>query len=388
MKTVAINALNANSGGGRSIRDSYLKLLNERELRERYVVLAAKGADLAFVTNPNIAVMELPGAYSRTVMAPFVYRFVLGRLLDRIGADAVLNLGNLVIRTAARQLYVFQWAYALDVPEKVWLDMAPTDRLRRRAKLWLLRRCFHEADIVVAQTEHIGRMLVEKYRLADVRVIGNAPTLDDAPGGEREAPFDLPAGVRLVYPCVYYPHKNLEILLDLGESIKARNLDYRLVTTVEPDGGAAGRFVEAIARRGLESIVRNIGQVRPSRMKALYRQCDALLMPSLLESFSIVYPEAMRHGLPIFTSDMWFARSVCGDAARYFDPFDAQDILRSVEEVFSDDAARRALADAGRRRLASFPSWPENFSRYQELLSELSTASPRRQGRSLAIAEG
>lgn len=370
MKAVAINALNSNSGGGKSIRDSYLKLLNEQTLEERYVVLVAKGASLPLVTNPNIEVMELPTLYSRTIMAPIVYRFLLGRLIDRIGGGAVLNLGNLIIKTKAKQLFVFQWAYALDVHEKVWTGMTPAERLIRRTKLRLLKRYFRRADIVVAQTQYIRNRLIEKYRLQDVRVIGNAPTVDAAPDG-RDAAFDLPEGVRLVCPSIYYPHKNLEILLDLGELIKARNLKYRIITTVNPDGHAARRFVEAIAERRLQEVVRNIGQVRSDHMKTLYAQCDALLMPTLLESFSIVYPEAMRYGLPIFTSDMWFARSVCGDAAKYFDPFDAEDILRSIEDVFSDVHLKRALVGAGSSQFASFPSWSDNFLSYQNIIYEL-----------------
>ncbi len=370
LRTVAINAVNSNSGGGKSIRDSYLKLLNETELEERYVVFVAKGADLAFVTNPNIEVIELPGLYSQTIMAPIIYRFVLGRILNRIGVDVVLNLGNLIIRTRAKQLSVFQWSFGVDVHEKVWAGMLPVDRLSRKAKLWLLERYFHEADVVVAQTEFIRQRLIEKYRLNDVRVIGNAPTLGGVTD-ESGTAFDLPVGVRLVYPCVYYPHKNLEILLDVAELIKARKLNYRIITTINPGGPAASRFVGAIAERGLQDVIRNIGQVPPGRMPALYEQCDALLMPTLLESFSIVYPEAMHHGLPILTSDMWFAHSVCGDAAKYFDPFDAANILRSIEEVFSDNAVRSALVETGRRQLASTPTWPENFAAYQAIIDEL-----------------
>lgn len=379
MKTVVINALNSNSGGGRSIRDSYLRLLNEQVLEDRYVFFVAKGAGLPAVTNPGIEIMELPAPYSRTVAAPLVYRYLLGRILNRIGADVVLNFGNLIIRTRAKQISVFQWSFGVDVHEMVWAGMLPADRLSRKAKLWLLERYFHEADIVVAQTEFIRQRLIEKYGLDDVRVIGNAVTLaDDA---DTQADLALPEGVRLVYPCVYYPHKNLEILLDVGERIKARGLPYRIVTTVNPDGGtAARRFVEAIAERGLEGTVTNIGQVQPADMPGLYRQCDALLMPTLLESFSIVYPEAMHYGLPVFTSDMWFAHSVCGDAAKYFDPFDAEDILNSVQDVMANETSKSALIEAGRRQLSSFPSWRDNFLSYQTIIRELLRGS-QAQGR-------
>ena len=109
-------------------------------------------------------------------------------------------------------------------------------------------------------------------------------------------------------------------------------------------------------------------------MPDIYSQCDALLMPTLLESFSIVYLEAMYYRLPILTSEMWFAKAVCGDAAMFFDPFDAEDILHSIDAVMSDSTLRAKLIDAGLYRLSTFPSWEQNFTIYQRYLGELLVA--------------
>lgn len=373
MKTVAINALNSNSGGGKSIRDSYLKLLNEVNLTERYVVITAKVVDLGFLNNPNIEVMVMPRFWSRALLAPLIYRFLLGRVLRRIGANVVLNMGDLIVHTDAKQIYIFDWSYALDVHPKVWEGMNFFDRLNRRVKLWLIKRDFTKPDIVIAQTDFIRGRLKELYGVHDVRVINNAVTINTNPG-EVTLDFALPIGVRLVYPSVYYPHKNLEVLLDLAVAIKSSQLDYRIVTTVNPDTDAARRYLDSIAERGLQDVITNIGQVPLNQMHSLYKQCDALLMPTLLESFSIVYLEAMHHGLPVFTSDMWFAQAVCGDAAKYFDPFDAKDILRALEEVMPHPLVKRDLTEAGARRLASFPTWEENFATYQQYIDELQGA--------------
>lgn len=370
MKTVAINALNSNSGGGKSIRDSYLKLLNEEELAERYVVITTKGAGLDFVTNPNIEVIEMPVFWSQAFLAPLLYKCTLCRVFRKIGADVVLNMGDLIVHTTAKQIYIFDWPYALDVNPKVWADMNLRDWLNRRVKLWLVKHNLNKPDIVIAQTNFIQNRLRELYGLTDVRVINNAVTVNTAPGDEA-LDLALPSGVRMVYPAVYYPHKNLEILLDLAGLIRTGKLDYRIVTTVNPDTDAARRFLDSIIERGLQGIITNIGLVPLNQMHSLYKRCDALLMPTLLESFSIVYLEAMHHGIPVFTSDMWFARAVCGDAARYFDPFDAADILRTIESAMPRPDAKSDLIEAGARRLASFPNWKENFATYQKYIGEL-----------------
>ncbi len=164
MRTIAINAVNSNSGGGKSIRDSYIKLLNEQPLKDRYVLFVAKEASLPPVTNPNIEIMKLPTFYSRAIAVPLVYRYLLGRILDRIGANVVLNFGNLIIRTEAKQIAVFHWPYGVDVHKKVWMGMTPTDWLTRKTKLWFLERYFREADIVVALSESHERVFEERLQ--------------------------------------------------------------------------------------------------------------------------------------------------------------------------------------------------------------------------------
>lgn len=370
MKTVVVNALNSNSGGGKSIRDSLVGLLDATKLDARYIVIVAQDANLPTLSNPNLEIMRLPAFYSRKVMAPLTYRMALGRYIDRWGASVVLNLGDVIIRTRAKQIYVLDWPYVLDVHPRVWATMSARDRLIVSAKLMLHRLYFKEPSVLIAQTAEIRSMLVERFALPDVRVIGNAPTLDGHGEGEAFA-GPLPQGLRLVCPSMYYPHKNLEVLLDVAEKTKGRGADYRIIVTVTPNSPAASRFVSAISERGLQDVLINVGQVPLAQMQSLYAQSHGLLLPTLLESFSIVYPEAMAHRLPIITSDLWFARAVCGDAASYCDPVDAADIVRAVDAAMGTEQARQRLAEAGTKRLASFPTWADNFAAFQAIIGEL-----------------
>lgn len=370
MSVVAINALNSNHGGGKSIRDSYLRLLNQSELNDKYYVFVASRVGFEFVNNSRIVVIEMPLFWSRSFFAPLVYRFLLGRYLRAIRADLVFNMGDLIVHTTAKQLYIFDWPYALDVHPKVWSDMKLLDRINRRFKLWLIKRDFKKPDIVIAQTDFIKNRLEDLYSLGDVRVINNSVTID-LPDSSQGFNFSLPDGTKLLYPTVYYPHKNLEILLDLADLIKAGNSDYLIITTIDPHTEASRRFLRLINDRGLQDIIVNIGQVPLHAMCNLYKQCDALLMPTLLESFSIVYLEAMHYDLPVFTSDMWFARAVCGGSAQYFDPLDAVNILHSLNLIMPYSIKRRRLVELGKTRLASFPTWEQNFVTYQRYISQL-----------------
>ena len=93
-------------------------------------------------------------------------------------------------------------------------------------------------------------------------------------------------------------------------------------------------------------------------------------MPSLLESFSGTYVEAMYYRIPIFTSGLDFAREVCGEGATYFDPHDPDDILEKIERVFREPTRLKALVDAGEKVLRLFPDWPKVFALYQNIICD------------------
>tara|TARA_X000000950_G_scaffold229307_1_gene277113 strand:- start:15734 stop:16873 length:1140 start_codon:yes stop_codon:yes gene_type:complete len=370
---VAINALNSNSGGGESIRNSYLKLLNKEKLSKKYFVIASKKSDINFINNENIKIIKMGMFASSSVFAPIVYDVILNKLLKKISADIVLNIGDLIIRTEVKQIYVFDWSYALEVHPKVWERMNAADWIRRKIKVFLIRKNLRRPNIVIAQTKYIAEKLQKTYELEDVRVLNNAVTLNASV--KEKVNYWLPAGKLLFYPSIYYPHKNIEIFIPLAKIIKEKNLDCKIITTVNPNTIAAKKFLKFIELMELKDTIINIGQVPSSEMSGIYKRIDALLMPTLLESFSIVYLEAMYHKVPILTSNMWFARSVCGNAAVYFDPLDENDIYNSIEKFLTNNTLRASLIKKGVARLSQFPTWDKTFTAINGFINESLSAN-------------
>lgn len=103
------------------------------------------------------------------------------------------------------------------------------------------------------------------------------------------------------------------------------------------------------------------GRLTDEEIVALYGNAAALLFPSLYEGFGIPPLEAMFLGCPVLSSDIEPAREVCGDAALYFDPNDAQDIARSVEHLLANPDLRSTMVELGHARAAEF-SWDRSAS--------------------------
>ena len=167
----------------------------------------------------------------------------------------------------------------------------------------------------------------------------------------------------------YYSHKNLEVLIDVAELIRSKSLDIKIILTIDSAQGKGARhLIESIVDRKLDEIIVNVGSVPMSLVPSLYRQTDALLLPTLLESFSGTYVEAMFHGIPIFTSEFDFAFDVCQDAAFYFDPLNPHDILKVIVHAIDNRELIVEKIAAGRSRLATMPDWNRAFDAYMALI--------------------
>lgn len=370
MRRIAINGTSSRTGGGKSILYNYVRLLDRSVLDDKYVLMTTDPHAFKWITNARIEVVGLRKCYERTVFSPFVHEVILDRLLKRYGIDLVFNLGDLVVRTDITQVYLFDWPYAIYPDSVVWKRMDRRDWLIRQVKLLLLRRRIRLPVVTIAQTAVAKEALEQLYRLPNVAIVPNAVSLDhlDFGGGKH---FPLPEGKKLLYLTYYYPHKNLEILIGVAKKIRQLGRDYTIVLTISANQHKkAGRLLQEIRDQDLDKIIVNVGPVAMEDVPALYRTCDGLLMPTLLESFSGTYVEAMFHRIPIFTSDLDFAKGVCGDAACYFDPHDPDDILSKIDSVFDSSLRSASLISAGRRVLASFVDWPHAFTVYQRIIRD------------------
>lgn len=120
--------------------------------------------------------------------------------------------------------------------------------------------------------------------------------------------------------------------------------------------GAEAELEEQIARLGLSDRVHLLGWIDDADMDGLYAAAEMLAFPSLAEGFGLPVLEAMEHGLPVATSSISSMPEVGGDAAIYFDPYDVEDIAKTIDRLLGDAALRERLAQAGRIRAKTF-SW-------------------------------
>ncbi|MEZ9305127.1 glycosyltransferase [Vibrio breoganii] len=145
-----------------------------------------------------------------------------------------------------------------------------------------------------------------------------------------------------------YPHKNLNIIADVGALLDKHGVEAIFIVT----------FADNEYERQSEKFKKytlNVGPVDIYECRELYQNADALFLPTLIECFSVSYLEAMANNLCITTSDYDFAKDVCGDSAIYFDPLSPDDIANKLLRVIKEESLRHKLTLKGARRLSKFP---------------------------------
>lgn len=89
-------------------------------------------------------------------------------------------------------------------------------------------------------------------------------------------------------------------------------------------------------------------------MRALYRQAEALVFPSLHEGFGLPVLEAFASGTPVVTSNVASLPEVAGDAALLVDPENAGDISSAMRNLVRSPGTREQCVARGLLRARQF----------------------------------
>lgn len=162
----------------------------------------------------------------------------------------------------------------------------------------------------------------------------------------------------------YYPHKKLDVINELVEMIKEKKLNIKFLLTL-PNDVLNSRFKES------KEYIINLGPVKLDECPYIYSKADALFLPTLVESFTASYPEAMVMKKPILTSNYSFATSVCKDAALYFDPYDIEDMMSQIVKVYSDQELYQNLVSKAIYIVEELPSPKKRAEEYLELCKKI-----------------
>jgi glycosyltransferase involved in cell wall biosynthesis len=184
--------------------------------------------------------------------------------------------------------------------------------------------------------------------------------------------LDIKKRYKILTLSSYHPHKNLEIIPRIARSLVERGIDdFVFIVTIQKATKEESHIFDLCSKMGIADCVVNIGPVNIVDGPALYAACDIVLQPSLLETFSANYPEAMSQKRPIVTTDLDFARDICVDAALYYSARDPESAADCIQKLIYDGELAKELVRNGEKILSSLPSAKEKYLAYENIIKRM-----------------
>ncbi len=368
---IIINASNLKKGGALQVALSFIEEALKIQNINFYIfsgrALSAIINNRRFneATNCTLYHIDLVATKSLTSLGSF--RKQLNILERTINPQAVITIfGQCYWRPHAPHIMGFANPYLLyqELPfhkrKTSFINKIKT-RIKNQVHLFFSR---NEANFLWVETIDARNRasLILKKPLEDIVVASNSCN-----GFFNSLPYEkldiLPPAkkLRLIYISSYYPHKNIEFIPDVLDELRNLGIDCECIITIDTKDYQTNKKLH-------HTNLINIGPVHPRHCPYLYSVSDILFMPSLLEVFSATYPEAMYMQIPIVTSDLPFAKDVCGRAALYYPYDDAKSAALQIFALQKDPILRNRQIENGKIRLKEFDS-PE--SRFRKILTKV-----------------
>jgi glycosyltransferase involved in cell wall biosynthesis len=360
---VFINAATLKVGGGKSVAINFLKelsLILAETKTDSAVAVVPDHIDYLSLKTPFLHLVPVPKWFQNPFMRLLIMDLWIMQQFKASKANIIYSMGNIAIpEKHIPQVLLFHNPHMIYPESPIWKLMNWKDAFYNKVSIHLFKSRLKYADLVLVQTETAGKRLQKHFGIKKFIITPNAISLQ--PKAENLIPHNFSPNPNLIYLlCLshYYPHKNLESFIELGKKIKEQKLPFRIIITLDvKQHPAAKKLLKKIENEGLYKVILNAGAIKMNEVPQWYNASQALILPTLLESFSGTYVEAMYYERPVFTSNLDFATEVCGEAAYYFNPMDANNMLEVIKNAFENPQKMAEKVAIGKNKVNEDFTW-------------------------------
>jgi glycosyltransferase involved in cell wall biosynthesis len=148
--------------------------------------------------------------------------------------------------------------------------------------------------------------------------------------------FKIKNKINLIYVGEFTKNKNIPISIKVARKLK--DIGYNVNFTIVGGGGNNESKVKRLAKAN-EDVIKIHDRIQDrAKLLNIYRKSNIFIMPSLYETFGLVYIEAMSQGLPLIYTrgqgiDGYFKEGTVGYSV---DPDDINDIINKIEMILNN----------------------------------------------------
>lgn len=175
--------------------------------------------------------------------------------------------------------------------------------------------------------------------------------------------------LRLLFVGRFAFNKGLDVLMTVAERLVKEGKSDVVRFQLAGDGPLLTQY----QRTGLPTNVELLGRVDDAQLDTLYRECDALILPTRFEGMPTVVLEAMARAKPIIVSDVGASGELVSPHNGYLlPPGDVDQLYNAVTAFASRSPAVHAKMGAySYERVKEVFSWPVVVKGFEKLFAEV-----------------
>lgn len=302
--------------------------------------------------NTDSVVDHVPSLLFHYLFRPLLdYRW-LPRKIDKFNPDRVISFSNLPARTRRYQIFYHDNGF-ISHPGLSGFRLGIRSTIKHRLRRMIFRRRLRYVDRIIVQTKLEKEKLTRKYGLK-IPVDVLPPMLPSHLSAKSAGKYNFTGQPVFRVGCLsrYFEHKNLELLYKAAAMLRAENIPAQFILTFRKnEGRRARRLHTRIREDNFDQHIITVGRIPQHRISTFITSVDALILPSLCETYGINCLEAWYHNKPYLISDLDFAHEVCGNAAQYFSPYTTDSVVEVVKKAIAQNAEITSMVSAGQLRL-------------------------------------
>lgn len=261
---------------------------------------------------------------------------------------------------------------------QVWFRKGLKSKFTSEIARFFIRKALNVSDKVITVSEFTKSELVKKFNVPvskiDVIHLGVDFTRFNS---HIKIDEDTLKKYNISKPYLLYlgnikPHKNLLRLIQSFEKLGYTN--YELIIAGEKD-----RFIKRHKEfyqiyqnlsRSIKECIKFTGFVDDIDLPKIISGSRLMIFPSLYEGFGLPPLEAMACGCPVVASNLGSIPEICGDAVKYFNPYDIDEMAIVISDVINNDQIRNDLITKGLERVKKF-TWERCAQKHIEIINDL-----------------
>ncbi|MFH0945545.1 MAG: glycosyltransferase [Planctomycetota bacterium] len=221
----------------------------------------------------------------------------------------------------------------------------------------LLEKC-REARFIVAISEYTRRFLIDYAKPYDV-----APKIHVVHCGLSPAEFSSPSDLprkdlpEILFVAQLQERKGAPVLVEACGILARRGVRFRCV--IVGDGPERARVEEAVRRHSLEEVVSLEGAVPQERVRAYFDHADLFVLPCVtaqsgdVDGVPVSLMEAMAKKIAVVSTRVSGIPELVehGESGLLVEEGEPGPLADAISRLLADDALRRRMGEAGRRKV-------------------------------------